>query len=597
MNTDKPSKTALKNIGRAQIQLDEAYANAETEFIQGKINNISQQYSAHQHATAWSTINELTGRKAKPSIRLKGGSSVKRKDNWLSHFKSLLGEKPITTSGQQMRKTQISKPLNISTEPFTLQELCVAVKSMSNNKSPGLDNIPTIIWQEPIFHDLLLELCNHTFSTHIPPSAWLKSGIIPVPKKGDLTIATNYRGISLIPIAAKIYNKLLLNRMVPAVDPLLRNNQNGFRRGRSTISQILSIRRIIEEMRRLNKEVTLCFVDFRKAFDYICRETMFEILPLYGIPPIIIEAIKAMYTNTTATIITPDGETTFFDIVAGVLQGDTLAPFLFIIVLDYILRLSLDTMNEKGLLLHPRRSRRHPAQHLTDLDFADDLALITESVKDAEALLQSLETIAAQTGLHCNEGKTEHITSSPNPPELKALSGATIKRVDDFKYLGAFIMDSQKDFRTRKAMAWVACNKLSKIWRSNLDNKAKLELFQSLIEPILLYGAETWTLTARLHKRLDGTYTNLLRRAQNIHWKEHATLERIYGSLTPISQRLRQKRLQFAGHCRRAENELISSLLLWRPMGTIRSRKLTFPEVIAHDSGLERCDLETAMLN
>ena len=215
---------------------------------------------------------------------------------------------------------------------------------------------------------------------------------------------------------------------------------------------------------------------------------MFEILPLYGIPSPITEAIRALYTNTSATVVTPDGETTFFDIVAGVLQGDTLAPFLFIIVLDYILRLSLDNMQEKGIQLHPRRSSRHPAQHLTDLDFADDLALIAESVKNAEALLQSLEDVAAQIGLHCNEGKTEYITNSTDPPELKSLSGATIKRVDDFKYLGAYIMDSQKDFRSRKGMAWVACNKLDKIWRSNLENNIKVELFQTLIEPIPLYG-------------------------------------------------------------------------------------------------------------
>lgn len=82
-----------------------------------------------------------------------------------------------------------------------------------------------------MFHDILLRICNYTFQTSEPPTAWLKCGIIPVPKKGDLTLVTNYRGISLMPIAAKIYNKLFLNRLVPALDPLLRNNQSGLRRG------------------------------------------------------------------------------------------------------------------------------------------------------------------------------------------------------------------------------------------------------------------------------------------------------------------------------------------------------------------------------
>jgi hypothetical protein len=98
-------------------------------------------------------------------------------------------------------------------------------------------------------------------------------------------------------------------------------------------------------MRNANKELTLVFVDFKKAFDSINRDVMFQILKLYGIPEEIITAIRVLYTNTKTRIITPDVETYFFDIVAGVLQGDTLAPFLFIIILDYVLRISLDVYN------------------------------------------------------------------------------------------------------------------------------------------------------------------------------------------------------------------------------------------------------------
>lgn len=86
------------------------------------------------------------------------------------------------------------------------------------------------------------------------------------------------------------------------------------------ISQILSLRRIIEEMRKHNKEVTLCFVDFKKAFDSISRQAFLDILPLYGIPKAIVEVIKPLYMNTEATVITPDRETEFFKISTGVLH-------------------------------------------------------------------------------------------------------------------------------------------------------------------------------------------------------------------------------------------------------------------------------------
>ena len=303
-------------------------------------------------------------------------------------------------------------------------------------------------------------------------------------------------------------------------------------------------------MRKHNKELTLRFVDFCKAFDSISRQAIFDILLLYGIPEPIVEAIKSLYTNTEATVITPDGETEFFEITAGVLQGDILAPFIFIIVLDYILRLSLDNLNDRGLQIQARRSRRHPAEHLIDLDFAFDLALIT--VEDAEALLQSLERAAALIRLYCNESKTEYITTTESFHSLKYLLGGTIKRVQDFQYLAAWIMDSEKDFKVRKSLAWAACNKLPKLWHSNLPNEYKVSLSQSLVGPVLLYGAETWTLTQTTQKRLNGTYTNLLHEVQNIHWSEHATKERLFGNLPPISDTLMRRRLQFAGRCLRA---------------------------------------------
>ena len=150
------------------------------------------------------------------------------------------------------------------------------MKNLKSSKAFGPDNIPAIIWKDDIFHDLLLKLCNFCLINKTCPSTWRTSQIIPVPKKGDLTLVTNYRGISLLPIAAKIYNKLILNRLLPKVEPLLRKNQNGFRAGRSTLSQILALRRIIEEITNFNKEAVFIFVDFSKAFDSIDRSKMFE---------------------------------------------------------------------------------------------------------------------------------------------------------------------------------------------------------------------------------------------------------------------------------------------------------------------------------
>ena len=166
--------------------------------------------------------------------------------------------------------------------------------------------------------------------------------------KGDLGLAKNYRGITLTSIAAKIYNALLRNRIEPKIENIPRKNQNGFRRNRSTTSQILTIRRILEGVRAKNLQATLLFVDFTKAFDSIHRGKMEQILLAYGLPKETVAAIMLLYRNTKVKVRSPDGGTEYFDIVAGVLQGDTLAQYLFIICLDYVLRTSIDKIRDNG---------------------------------------------------------------------------------------------------------------------------------------------------------------------------------------------------------------------------------------------------------
>ena len=147
-------------------------------------------------------------------------------------------------------------------------------------------------------------------------------------------------------------------------------------------------------------------------------------------------------------------------------------------------------------------------------------------------------------------------------------------------------------------MAWSACNKLHTIWASKLNVTIKVQLFKCLIEPILLYGCETWTLSKKAEKRLDGTYTRLLMRVKNLSWKHHPSKQQIYGDLPPVSSLVKSKRVQFAGHCLRASSEIISPVILYKshPIGR-RSRKLNYIDTIVRDTGLLEQDLKPSMLD
>ena len=242
-----------------------------------------------------------------------------------------------------------------------------------------------------------------------------------------------------------------------------------------------------------------------------------------------------LYKNTKSLVRSPDGDTDFFDILAGVLQGDTLAPFLFVITLDYVLRTSLDKNSECGFTLTERLSSRNPANKLTDVDYADDLAITADTVLDAEKLLHLLEDAAKEVGLYVNASKTEHINFNQEGT-IKTKAGNSIKAVENFIYLGSESNSTEKELKIRIAKAWAALNKMNSVWKSNLPNKLKREFFRATVEKVLLYGATTWTLTKYLESKLDGTYTRMLRAILNISWREHPTKEQLYGPIPAISK-------------------------------------------------------------
>ena len=111
------------------------------------------------------------------------------------------------------------------------------------------------------------------------------------------------------------------------------------------------------------------FVDFAIAFDSIHRGKMEQILLAYSLSKTTFVAIMTLYRNTEVKVHSPDGDTDYFDIVADVLQGDTLAPYLFILCLHYVHRNSIDKMKDNGFKLTKERSRRYPTQTITDTNF------------------------------------------------------------------------------------------------------------------------------------------------------------------------------------------------------------------------------------
>ena len=255
----------------------------------------------------------------------------------------------------------------------------------------------------------------------------------------------------------------------------------------------------------------MTFIDFKKAFDSINRDTMWKILRYYGIPEKIVNIIKCLYEGSTSAVRVDGSLSKEFLITTGVLQEDTLAPFLFVIVLDYVL---WNTEARTGL-------QTHPDELLPDLDFADDIVLLDQGEMEALAHFRTIESSAKKVGLSINYDKTKIMIKNIENPRTEVIDGKTaikmaentsLEVVDDFKYLGAYIANCHADFKKRKGLAWTQFWKLATVWKSKeISLTVKLQLFDSLILSILFYNSETWVTTKVMKKEIDSFGTSCYR--------------------------------------------------------------------------------------
>ena len=289
-------------------------------------------------------------------------------------------------------------------------------------------------------------------------------------------------------------------------------------------------------------------------------------------------------------------ETEYFDIVAGVQQGDTLAPYLFIICLDYVLRTSIDKIRENGFELTKKRSRRYPAKTITDAEYADDIALLANTPNQAETLLHSLEQATTGIGLHVNAHKTEYMCYNQTG-DISTLDGTSLKLVDKFTYLGSSVSSTEKDINTRLTEAWTATDRLLIIWKSVLTNKMKRSFFQAAVISILLYGCTTWTLTKWLKKKLDSNYS-MLWAILNKFWWQHPTRHQLYGHLPPVTKTIQVRQTRHAGYCWRSKDKLISDVLQWTPaysQAKAGQPAWTYIQQLCEDTGCSPEDQPEAM--
>ena len=542
-------------------EVNKSYQKDEMIRLERQISELEYAANTNKLKKTWEIINELSGKAERKVLKVKmlNGSEPKSPDellgDWVKYFENLLNGRAIDTDSFP---EPARKDMPIKTSFFSREEIDIAINQLHSNKSPGIDNAitPEVLKHGGEFiREKVHSICNKVLESGQAPSQWKSSMIVPVPKKGNLQLMNNYRGISLMSIAAKTYNKAILNRIMPSVDKILRNNQAGFRSGRSCVQQIHILRRLIEGAASRNLPLYATFIDFKKAFDSINRSMMFAILRHYGIPERIVSAIRILYEGSTSRVLIDGQLSKEFAITTGVLQGDVLAPFLFIIVIDYVMNKS---ENDYGFITHPRKSSRYPQQRLNDLDYADDIALLEGSQSRAQEQLEECSRTASSVGLEINIGKTKQIIFNAAASEPLKLNGEEIEIVNDFKYLGSLMATTGNEIKSRKGQAWSAFWKMTKLWHSSKMSLAlKMRIFKASVISVLLYGSEAWLITKYQMDSLDSFATSCYRIMLNIRRLDHVTNEEIYKRVNqqPLSISIQRRQLTWIGHILRREPE------------------------------------------
>ena len=188
-------------------------------------------------------------------------------------------------------------------------------------------------------------------------------------------------------IAAKLSNKLLLNRISDKLDAKLQVNQASCRPGWGCEEHTHILRRILDRCDSKNLPLVAVFVEFKRVFYSIDRSVMLKILRHYGIPEKIANAICLLYEGTRLAVIIDGITTDEFEVNTGVLQGDLLAPYLFIVIIDWVMRNA--NVDDLGFTTHKRQSSRFPEKRASDLEYADDIGLLENDKDKAQKQLDA----------------------------------------------------------------------------------------------------------------------------------------------------------------------------------------------------------------
>lgn len=384
-------------------------------------------------------------------------------------------------------------------------ELKTALRQLKNSKAPGNDKILNEYLKNspPEIVTMYCKLFNIIFEAGIIPESWTIGVIKPIYKnKGNPNDPDNYRAITLISCLGKLFTRIINNRLNEYSDAikLISNNQAGFRKKHSTMDNIFIMHALISLYLSSGKKLYCTFVDFRKAFDTVWRKGLWQKINNSGINGKCFKVIYNMYNNIKSCVNLRSETSDFFPCLVGVRQGENMSPFLFSIFLNdleefmtSIGSVPLENLSEKII------SELHIYIQLFVLLYADDTVIFSETPDGMQRSLNNFQQYCKLWKLEVNVKKTKVMVFSKRKCRQQhsfVLNDQTLDIVDSFTYLGITFKFNGSFVNARRGLIEQAQKSIFSIFRKIRNNAIpvdlQLKLFDSLVEPILLYGSEIW---------------------------------------------------------------------------------------------------------
>lgn len=430
-------------------------------------------------------------------------------DRWMQYFQRLYDDGDITEWGVDADGDERHGDDTDEQILITFEQVSDAVKKLKNRKTPSEDQISNelIKYGGKTLLQEITSLFRKILKAGKVPKEWKQSITIPLFKKGDRKEPSNYRGITLLSCVLKLLTNIIGTAMSHTIP--LSEEQQGFRKNRSTVDAIFIFRQIAEKAIEYNKPAFVCFVDLTKAFDRIRLADVLSILKKKKkVPREYIQLIKELNTDNTTKLRVNKKLTTSIKTSTGIRQGDSLSPLLFNIVMEKI----IEAVRECGPGYRLGQHRIH------SLYYADDALLVAESEDDLQRLLYTFKNTAEKYNMKISTTKTKSMTISREPLRCKlAIDDVTIiDQVMCFDYLGVRIHSDgnlKEEVRQQVNKAATISGHLKHvIWKNkDLSIECKSRIYKTCVRPVMTYAAETRPDSAVTKRQMRTTEMKTLR--------------------------------------------------------------------------------------